>query len=75
MADIRQISQLNGIPALACALVLMFDAGYPGHLLWSGVDRFFVLSGCLIPGIQLSLPKMELPIKQLKDKMTWITPA
>ena len=57
MADQKQILQLDGIRALAFVMVLVDHAGFPGHLLWSSVDLFFVLSGFLITGILLSQKK------------------
>lgn len=63
----RRIPELDGIRGLAIAMVLAFHyfagtlpaknflyyALLPTHLMWSGVDLFFVLSGFLIGGILL----------------------
>ncbi|MGH8539114.1 MAG: acyltransferase family protein, partial [Stenotrophobium sp.] len=57
MAGHKQILQLDGIRALAFVMVLFSHAGFPGYLLWSSVDLFFVLSGFLITGILISQPK------------------
>jgi peptidoglycan/LPS O-acetylase OafA/YrhL len=66
-APTKRIPELDGVRGLAIALVLIYhyvDVGVPGnkvlyyaalptHLMWSGVDLFFVLSGLLIGGILL----------------------
>ncbi len=63
----KRIPELDGVRGLAIALVLVYHyvdvqvPGYkvlnyaflPAHLMWSGVDLFFVLSGLLIGGILL----------------------
>jgi peptidoglycan/LPS O-acetylase OafA/YrhL len=66
-APAKRIPELDGVRGLAIAFVLIFhyaDLNIPGnkalyyaflptHLMWSGVDLFFVLSGLLIGGILL----------------------
>lgn len=63
----KRIPELDGVRGLAIALVLVYHyvdvqipghkvlnyAFLPAHLMWSGVDLFFVLSGLLIGGILL----------------------
>ena len=65
-APAKRIPELDGVRGLAIAFVLIYhyvrlnipgNALYysflPTHLMWSGVDLFFVLSGLLIGGILL----------------------
>lgn len=66
-APAERIPELDGVRGLAIALVLIYHyanisapgnrmlyyALLPTHLMWSGVDLFFVLSGFLIGGILL----------------------
>jgi peptidoglycan/LPS O-acetylase OafA/YrhL len=66
-APTQRIPELDGVRGLAIALVLIYHysgggvpankvlyyAVLPTHLMWSGVDLFFVLSGLLIGGILL----------------------
>jgi peptidoglycan/LPS O-acetylase OafA/YrhL len=63
-APTQRIPELDGVRGLAIALVLIYHysgggvpankvlyyAVLPTHLMWSGVDLFFVLSGLLIGG-------------------------
>jgi peptidoglycan/LPS O-acetylase OafA/YrhL len=63
----KRIPELDGVRGLAIAFVLIFHYVHlnipgnkalyylflPTHLMWSGVDLFFVLSGLLIGGILL----------------------
>jgi len=66
-ASPKRIPELDGVRGLAIALVLIYhyaNVNVPGnamlyyvflptHLMWSGVDLFFVLSGLLIGGLLL----------------------
>jgi peptidoglycan/LPS O-acetylase OafA/YrhL len=66
-ADGHRIPELDGVRGLAIALVvvyqqavievpgsrLLYYVSLPPHIMWSGVDLFFVLTGFLIGGILL----------------------
>lgn len=56
MSDDKKLPGLDGLRAIAVAMVLLF---HQGALLmgWIGVQAFFVLSGYLITGLLASQPR------------------
>ncbi|HUA22422.1 MAG TPA: acyltransferase [Bryobacteraceae bacterium] len=55
----RRVPQLDGLRGIAILMVFLFHA-FGTHLLWAGVDLFFVLSGYLITRILLHLKEQAL---------------
>ncbi len=51
--DKQRITQLDGIRALAIAMVFLNHV-FRAKLMWAGVDLFFILSGFLITGILIA---------------------